>query len=464
MLSVLLVDDEPALLEVLKPFVERSAEISVHSAQSAAEALNILTEKSFDAIVVDYYMPEINGIEFLKILRSKGDTTPVIIFTGAGNERTAIDALNYGANFFLKKDENPHTLFPELCDMIKNAVESRYTGKKIGTSSRKIILDLINFSLEPTLAIDHEGKVMAWNDSIAQLTDTPAIEVIGKNDNIYTIPFFGTRKKMLINLVFETDEVIKRQGYSIVSRIPKGPVIAVTNGLKKDGSEWTLWSKAMPVYDMQGNFIAAVGILRDMTATFGDGSIYEGIQDDVEHKTGTESRLTSKPTRILNKILTAASGKAVSCYKEGVNLYKGEKKYAEALVAFEKALEIDEKFPQAWNDRGLCYREMGDYKSAMKSFLRAVELAPENPELLFNLGETLEIIGMLNMSYKYLDSAIQTFKMVTKQMPNNADAWNHIGVCYKEMGQIEESKFYFNRVRSIHQQDQHTPIKPKRDV
>ena len=50
----------------------------------------------------------------------------------------------------------------------------------------------------------------------------------------------------------------------------KRPVIAVTRGLKKDGSEWTLWSKAMPLYDMQGNFIAVVGIVRDVTATFKD--------------------------------------------------------------------------------------------------------------------------------------------------------------------------------------------------
>ena len=94
---------------------------------------------------------------------------------------------------------------------------------------------------------------------------------------------------------------------------------------------------------------------------------------------------------------------------------------------------------------------------------RAVELAPDNPEFLFNLGVTLEMIGMHNMSNKYLDSAIQTLKMVTNQMPNNADAWNHIGICYKEMGQIEESKFYFDRARDIHLWNKNTPIVPKRD-
>ena len=140
-----------------------------------------------------------------------------------------------------------------------------------------------------------------------------------------------------------------------------------------------------------------------------------------------------------------------------------KKKYEEALAAFNKALETDDKLPLVWNDRGLCYREMGDSKNALKSFVRAVELAPDTMEFLFNLGETLHLIGEQNMSNKYLESAIQTFKMVVAKMPNNADAWNHIGICYKEMGQIEESKLYFDRARDIHLWKNYTPIIPKRD-
>jgi tetratricopeptide (TPR) repeat protein len=167
---------------------------------------------------------------------------------------------------------------------------------------------------------------------------------------------------------------------------------------------------------------------------------------------------------LFDKILGKSSGKVTSYYKEGVNLYVKEKKYTEALVAFDKALEQDDKLPQVWNDRGLCYRDMGDTINALKSLSRAVELEPDNPELLFNLGMTLEMIGTQNMSNKYLDSAIQTFKMVTNKMPNNADAWNHIGICYNQMGQPEESKFYFDRARDINTWRKHTPIIPKRDI
>ena len=464
----MLIDDEPALLEVLKPFIERSGEMSVHTAQSAAEALRILPEKSFDAIVVDYDMPEINGIEFLKILRSKGDTTPVIIFTGVGHERTAIEAINYGANFFLQKAEDPKMQFHQLCDMIRTSVESKFIGRNLGTT-RQVISDMIDFSLDPSFAIDRDGKVVAWNSSMEQLTGTPASDVLGKSDYLYTVPLFGTQRKMLVNLIFEPDEEIKRYGYKIISRIAKGPIIAVTDGIKKDGSKWTVWSKAMPVYDMQGNFIAVVGIVLDVTSSFKDIKVPDelpvaGPQAAGEQTTEPASTKVSKPAGLIGQILNKSSAKALSLYKEGVALYKDEKNYADALVAFNKAREIDDTFPNLWNDMGLCYRETGDRKSELKSLSRAVELAPDNPEFLFNLGETLEMIGILNMSNKYLDSAIQTFKMVTSKMPNNADAWNNIGVCYKEMGQIEESKFYFDRARDLHISKKHKPIKPKRDV
>ena len=98
----------------------------------------MLQKSSFDAIVLDYDLPEINGIEFLKIIRGKGDMTPVIIFTGVGRENAAIAALNNGANFFLKKGENMEMPFIELQRMIRHAVEQRFMGKAKGLS-RKIV-------------------------------------------------------------------------------------------------------------------------------------------------------------------------------------------------------------------------------------------------------------------------------------------------------------------------------------
>ncbi len=76
MLSVLVIDDQKPMLEVIRLFLERFGNMNVKAALSAKEALEILMSSSFDAMVVDYDLPEINGIDFLKMLRARGDTTP----------------------------------------------------------------------------------------------------------------------------------------------------------------------------------------------------------------------------------------------------------------------------------------------------------------------------------------------------------------------------------------------------
>ncbi|MDP2797946.1 MAG: response regulator [Methanoregula sp.] len=459
MLSVLLVDDESSLLEIIKLVSEQSNEMTVQTVLSAQEALNVLEGKTFDAIIVDYDMPDINGIGFLKILRSKGNATPVIIFTAVGHEQAAIEALNNGANFFLKKGESPRMQFRELVAIVKQAVEQNYIGRSMGTTQR-IISDIINFSSDPSFAIDSEGKVMAWNNSMEQLTGVPASIIMGKGELAYAEPFFGIRKKMLVDLLFEPDDEIKRLEYMLISRIPKGMAIAVTRGQKKNGSGWTIWAKAKPIYDGRGEFIAAISTVRDVTATFGDVTIRATPVDGSVEPQGDKTPVILPP---MKGSLKKKLGRAMTHYKEGVCLYVREMKFTAAIAAFDQALSIDEKLPYAWNDRGICYRETGDYTSALKSHLRAVDLVPDNPEFLFNLGETLELIGVLNMDNKYLDSAIQTLRMVVNILPNNMEAWNHLGICHKEMGKDEESRFYFDRAMEIKHSMKDTPLLRRRD-
>jgi len=456
MYSVLLVDDEPALLEMMVLLSRRSSEIAIEGAPSAKEALMMLADKSYDAIILDFDMPDIDGIAFLKIIRSHGDTTPVILFSGVGGENTVIEALNNGADFFVRKDDDPRRQFHEIADMVRRGVERRFAGRAHGTT-QKIIADMINFASDPSFAIDHEGKVIAWNDAMEQLTDIPAKIILGTGDYAYAEPFFGKKKKMLIDLIFASDRDITDHKYMIVNRVRKGQIVAVTTGTRQDKGPWTLWMKAMPAYDSKGNFIGAVGAIRDITSTIGDVPLAKE-----EDKTGAEIKGENKNPSdrgLFDRFL----GKAVVQYRKGLIEFTKNLNYRAAIEDFDRALAIDPKLACAWSDRGLCFRALNEHSEALKSLLRAVELAPENPEMLFNLGETLETIGVLYMSNKYLDSAVKTFQMVVNQMPNNANAWNHIGVCMKEMGKSEQSKFYFDRARDIKIWNKDTPIVPKRD-
>ena len=74
--------------------------------------------------------------------------------------------------FTSKKGKTLQTQFRELTTLVKTAVERTFIGKNLGTT-KQVISDMINFSSDPSFAIDREGRVVAWNTSMEQLTDTP---------------------------------------------------------------------------------------------------------------------------------------------------------------------------------------------------------------------------------------------------------------------------------------------------
>ncbi len=113
-IRVLYVDDEPDLLTIGKLFLEESGDFTITTAPNAAEALMLLEQEKFDAIVSDYQMPEMDGIQFLVEVRTRFGPTPFILFTGRGREEVVIQAINSGADFYLQKGGDPGAQFAEL--------------------------------------------------------------------------------------------------------------------------------------------------------------------------------------------------------------------------------------------------------------------------------------------------------------------------------------------------------------
>ncbi len=106
MISVLYVDDDDSLLEIGKIYLERTKDFTVTLQNSAKKALKTLKERSFDAIVSDYQMPLMDGLEFLELVRQEYGELPFILFTGKGREEVVILALNRGSIFICKKVGN----------------------------------------------------------------------------------------------------------------------------------------------------------------------------------------------------------------------------------------------------------------------------------------------------------------------------------------------------------------------
>lgn len=132
MLSVLLVDDEPSVLEVTRRYLEQEGEMTVTTAASAEEALRLLPRERFDAIVADYQLNTMTGIDLLKAVRgvpegtgSIGYDPAFILLTGKSREKVAIDALNYGADYYLRKGRKTGELLATLKVAIYYGVQKR---------------------------------------------------------------------------------------------------------------------------------------------------------------------------------------------------------------------------------------------------------------------------------------------------------------------------------------------------
>jgi len=123
--TLLYVDDEPALLDLGKIFLELTGEFFVQTASSVEDGIAALRSQPFDAVVSDYQMPDMDGIVFLKQVRSLFGDLPFILFTGKGREEVVIEAIKNGADFYLQKGGEPRPQFSELANQIRQAIRRR---------------------------------------------------------------------------------------------------------------------------------------------------------------------------------------------------------------------------------------------------------------------------------------------------------------------------------------------------
>jgi len=184
--SLLYVDDEPALLEMTRRFLERTGDCSVTTALSAPAAIRLLAERPYDAIVSDYQMPDMDGISFLRHLRERGDTTPFIIFTGRGREDVVIEALNYGADFYIQKGGDPKSQFLELAHKVRHAVSRRRTERNLEQRHQELLAA-------------HEQLAAAEEELRHQVDEIAAAErALRESRNRYQGIFENTGSGMLI--------------------------------------------------------------------------------------------------------------------------------------------------------------------------------------------------------------------------------------------------------------------------
>ena len=216
----MIVEDDQSFADLVKFNLEslnQNIQISVFS--SAKQAIDALDKESFSVIISDYYMPEINGLKFLKIIRKKNISIPFIIFTGLDQEELEEQSFSAGATYFIKKGTNFKQSISELNKFLNfffiqqrkalregtNEIINNFSLNSISSFNPDLHLDLILQNIEfGFYVLDLSGKLVYANKkgaidlgfaSVQLLLDKKSNSDIFKILDIYNPKYFDFLSK-----------------------------------------------------------------------------------------------------------------------------------------------------------------------------------------------------------------------------------------------------------------------------
>lgn len=128
--TVLVVDDDASVTKLMRRCISPLGCLVLTSG-TGSEALDIIRWQAVDLVLLDLYMPEMNGAEFISQFRQKQENTPVIIVTGHPESDLLVRAMQFGPLLLLQK---PVQKAP-LLSAVKLALQGRLSGQDTPASS-----------------------------------------------------------------------------------------------------------------------------------------------------------------------------------------------------------------------------------------------------------------------------------------------------------------------------------------
>jgi len=246
-IRVLYVDDEEMLHEPVKMLLESDDSIEVDTASSPLAVIDRIGRDDYDAIISDYQMPDVDGIEFLDMLRKKSIDVPFILFTGRSREEVVIEALNKGANYYFQKGEDISSQLAYIRSIIRMTVERRRSLEEV-RATKELLESFVNNSQDAIILFDTEGRILRVDPAFEKIYRWSQSEAIGQ----------------ILPMVPDNDMPRVRDYFKQVAE--KGVAINYRGRrLRKDGTYFQSSMTISPVRDSAGKVVAISGIGRDVT-------------------------------------------------------------------------------------------------------------------------------------------------------------------------------------------------------
>lgn len=198
--KVLMVDDEPRLCESFQVLLSMRG-FDYQFCTSGAEAIGILTQESFDVILLDLNLPDMGGLDVMDHINKAKIRTPVIVVSGDESINSAIKALRSGVYDFVRKPYEPE----QLLKTVENAIyktkleQANQTIHSRLEHSRNLYRYLIDSSPDFIYTLDQDGCFNFVNDRAEYLLGYTKDELLGQHYSFIVFEEDVDRAKFVFN-------------------------------------------------------------------------------------------------------------------------------------------------------------------------------------------------------------------------------------------------------------------------
>lgn len=178
--KILIVDDEPPIRKLLRMGLGSEGYEAIE-APKGATALELLAEKP-DLIIVDLGLPDIQGLELIRILRERAEHTPIIVLSSRADEGAKVEALDLGADDYVTKPFGMKELLARIRAALRHQLQTQGERPifRVGDLSVDLVRRIVkvrgeSVKLSPKeydllrLFVQHAGKVLTYNFLLKEL-------------------------------------------------------------------------------------------------------------------------------------------------------------------------------------------------------------------------------------------------------------------------------------------------------
>jgi two-component system cell cycle sensor histidine kinase/response regulator CckA len=241
-LRLFLIEDDDDIALLIRKSLERAGH-QVARCRTAADALIVLAQSTFDLVLLDQRLPDMAGLDLLRTFSREGIAAPALMVTAYGDEQLATRVLRAGALDYLVKD---HAL-TFLAELPKRVVESVTRHRLEHTNS--LLIQALESARDGIMITDLQGVIQHVNRALENLTGYSRQELLGANPR-------------LLKSNVHPPAVYADMWRTVLAR---GSWQGELTNRRKDGTLFQTSLTVSPIVDGQGRLTHFVGIQRDIT-------------------------------------------------------------------------------------------------------------------------------------------------------------------------------------------------------